>query len=903
MTTVVLKCEVIVHLRNLGVACALVLAFSPMPAFAQDADADLDGVGDVADAFPCDNGAAGELYAPGDGTHGTLAYEDQWPNKGDSDFNDAVINYNYVARTDANGDVVSLRATYSARALGGTIAVGFGLHLPVAAGSVQSVTRRIGNGPAEPIMVSTADAEATFIVSRDLRQELYAGASMQVNSRPDLATQSGLPIEVEVIFNAPTPLNFAAAPFDPYLFRTGDQSHEIHGPKFTGTAAMNTALFNTQYDGSSPGRSFVGTSGIPFMLDLPQSWVWPQEGVVISSAYPNITNFGQSGGTTNQDWYTSHIPSFVYAASSGATLPNPTFITGPRFVSDSSCVCSQAQQVVFDATGSQGLFIVPVGVTQVTVRAWGGAGGGSNAEGRRFPGGPGGYASGTLAVTPGEALTVLVGQGGLQTTNGQVRAFPNGGLAGRRSGYTMGHGGGRSALQRGSQELLVAGGGGGAGGTGWSSNRSTAGGAGGGLTGGDGSWATDGQDRSNCVGFGGTQSAGGVGGFCTGPYTGVAGPGSKNQGGDGVDFGAGGNSSGGGGDGYYGGGAAVLHGGGGGGSGFLDATYVSNGILQGSSSAQPAFNNIAEYAGGIAVGTANSSGGNGRLVISYNGPCVCQTALQSFSGVGADQSFTVPANVVRIRAKVWAAAGGGSNAEGRQFPGGAGGFVTGIIDVTPGETLTIKVGAGGRRSISGLITAYPHGGQSGLRSNYTMGHGGGRSAIERGGIELLVAGAGGGAGGTGWSSSRSTSGGGGGGTSGGNGGWATEGPNRAACAGQGATQTAGGVGGNCGSVGNPGIKNGGGDGPSSNSGGGGGDGYFGGGAGAVHAGGGGGSGFTHATLVAEGSMNAASGNSSPPNTNDTNYPGGNIGRGTANGDGGAGAVIILNHQYGACPGM
>jgi hypothetical protein len=693
-------------------------------------------------------------------------------------------------------------------------------------------------------------------------------------------------------------------PFDPFLFYAADPTHEIHGPNFTGTAAMNNGLFNTQHDGSSPGRSFVDTSGIPFMLDVPESWVWPQESVNVSSAYPSITLFGQSGGATNQDWYTQHNPSAVYTASSGTTLPSPTFISGPRYVADASCTCSQNQQVVFDATGTPGQFVVPVGVRAINVHAWGGAGGGSSAEGFQFPGGPGGYAGGTLAVTPGETLTILAGQGGVRTADGQIRAFPNGGLAGRRSGYSVGHGGGRSALVRGAQELLVAGGGGGAGGTGWSSIRSTAGGAGGGVNGGDGSWATDGNDRSTCVGFGGTQSAGGVAGFCTGPFTGAAGPGAKNQGGDGVDFGAGGNASGGGGDGYYGGGAAVLHAGGGGGSGFLHPTAVSNGTLQGSASAQPPFSTIGEYVSGIGVGSANAPGGNGRVVISFSGACVCQTALQSFSATDADQSFTVPVNVVRIRAKVWAAAGGGSNAEGRQFPGGAGGYVTGIIDVSPGETLTIKVGAGGRRTVSGRFTAYPNGGQAGLRTNYSMGHGGGRSSVERSTNELLVAGAGGGAGGTGWSSSRSTAGGSGGGTNGGTGGWATDGSDRSACPGRGASQVAGGAGGACGSA-EDGAKGQGGDafdfGGGGNSGGGGGDGYYGGGAGVLHAGGGGGSGFAHASLVTEGAMSLASGTSNPPNTNDLNYPGGNVGQGNANGDGGAGAVIILNHQYGACP--
>ena len=150
----------------------------------------------------------------------------------------------------------------------------------------------------------------------------------------------------------------------------------------------------------------------------------------------------------------------------------------------------------------------------------------------------------------------------------------------------------------------------------------------------------------------------------------------------------------------------------------------------------------------------------------------------------------------------------------------------------------------------------PNGGTPGLRSDYIIGGGGGRSAIylveESQETVLAIAGSGGGAGGTGWGDSQSISGG-SGGEIGENGSFLSL---STGCEGIGGTQTEsleqvceidgitlygpaggylfGGNGLNFDSLGNCG--------------GGGGDGYYGGGAGALHAGGGGGSSYVDETL-------------------------------------------------------
>lgn len=69
--------------------------------------------------------------------------------------------------------------------------------------------------------------------------------------------------------------------------------------------------------------------------------------------------------------------------------------------------------------------------------------------------------------------------------------------------------------------------------------------------------------------------------------------------------------------------------------------------------------------------------------------------VRKFNYQGTDQTFIVPADVEQIEVKVWGAGGGGSNYQSRYSTGGAGGFVSGFLDVSAGETYTVMVGQGG----------------------------------------------------------------------------------------------------------------------------------------------------------------------------------------------------------------
>ncbi|MBF0500074.1 MAG: fibronectin type III domain-containing protein, partial [Candidatus Riflebacteria bacterium] len=139
----------------------------------------------------------------------------------------------------------------------------------------------------------------------------------------------------------------------------------------------------------------------------------------------------------------------------------------------------------------------------------------------------------------------------------------------------------------------------------------------------------------------------------------------------------------------------------------------------------------------VAASAANDIAGNGNTVAtqltrgytaSGGSPNPC-----SFSYTGANQTYIVPAGCTSISVKAWGAAGGA----GSVYSGGGGGYVDGVISVTPGETLIARVGGGGSGTGSG---GFPNGG-SGASNG---GAGGGSSSILRSSTVLIEAGGGGG---------------------------------------------------------------------------------------------------------------------------------------------------------------
>lgn len=283
------------------------------------------------------------------------------------------------------------------------------------------------------------------------------------------------------------------------------------------------------------------------------SWLAPDDGGSAITAYES--RHSSDGGSTWTEWAATGSTATSTTVSG---LENGTAYVfevralngvGAGTASQTSAAIVPSGARTFAHTGAAQSYTVPAGVTSLTVQLWGAQG----YSATNYAGGLGGYATGTLAVTPGSVLGVYVGGRGIEAIGNRVRMGGgfNGGGDGQNNGTgsgRVGGGGGASDIRVGgsalSDRVVVAGGGGGA-----TNNTNCTGGAGGGTVGGDAGGSFAGR------GTGGTQVAGGdlygalgVGGSPTDGQT---------------------PWNGGGGGGYFGGGTSQEHAGGGGGSSYL----------------------------------------------------------------------------------------------------------------------------------------------------------------------------------------------------------------------------------------------------------------------------------------------------------------------------------------------
>ncbi len=258
----------------------------------------------------------------------------------------------------------------------------------------------------------------------------------------------------------------------------------------------------------------------------------------------------------------------------------------------------------FGYTGGMQTYVVPSGVTEITVDmvgAAGGAGGGLYYNPTQNQGGFGGSIQGSISVSSGQVIEVYVGGAGQDGNSG---GGAGGGFNGGGNGfywlgsYWGGGGGGASDIRIGGSTLVdrkfVAAGGGGGGFDYFACCNYERGGDGGDLNGDDGFYA---QSQGHpYAGGGGTQTSGGIGGDYAG--WGVGDDGQFGIGGNAPTngyYGYGNNDGGGGGAGWFGGGGGSFGGGGG-----------------GSSYADPSASGVVTVAG------VNS--GNGYVIISYDDP-------------------------------------------------------------------------------------------------------------------------------------------------------------------------------------------------------------------------------------------------------------------------------------------
>ncbi len=281
-------------------------------------DADKDGVADSEDSFPNDPYRAySALYPSND--YGTLLYEDLWPSTGDYDFNDLVMNYRINTITNAANQVVEVKYTLVAKAIGGALQNGFAFQIDsLSPQKIISISRSKSAGNLFTLAANGTEANQAFAnipVVSNVTQLLTNAGGLGVNIdtkkpfvAPDTTTmvitflQNGNPASGQTPVLAST---VGINNFNPYIIVNQQRQTEVHGANRIPSALAGTSNFSTSDDNSNPGakRFYKTKNNLPWMLNIDANIVYPQEGNDISTGFLKLLDWVNSGGISYADWY------------------------------------------------------------------------------------------------------------------------------------------------------------------------------------------------------------------------------------------------------------------------------------------------------------------------------------------------------------------------------------------------------------------------------------------------------------------------------------------------------------------------------------------------------------------------------------------------------------------------
>lgn len=269
------------------------------------ADTDNDGIIDLEDSYPNDVSKAFDNYS----TPSTVAFEDQWPHKGDYDLNDVVLSYSYQIVTNASNKVAQVKANYTLKAAGGSLQNGAGVQFNLPKGSAKNFVSSTG---------AELEAGQDSVVVM-----LFKQSGIELGGWNTFSGKSVNPKSYSFSFDlidGPSLSSFGIGSYNPFIWDNGSTSgqlrKETHLLGKYPTKLMNTKMLGTMDDASLSNKYFSTTNGLPWAIEVSTNdFKYPVEFISISSAYLKFANWAISGGTLSTDWYSNpanRIESNIY---------------------------------------------------------------------------------------------------------------------------------------------------------------------------------------------------------------------------------------------------------------------------------------------------------------------------------------------------------------------------------------------------------------------------------------------------------------------------------------------------------------------------------------------------------------------------------------------------------------
>jgi LruC domain-containing protein len=276
-------------------------------------DQDNDGVSDRFDDFPGDPTAAMSNFYPSETEFGTLAFEDMWPLRGDYDFNDLVVDYQFNTITNGENKVIQVRSSIVLRAIGAGFHNGFGWEMNMPSTAVSQVSGCNYQHSYISLNANGTEAnqtKANIIAFDNAFYVLKPNGGSYVNTvMGDPFTQ---PDTMKISITLSTPQSVSTVgypPYNPYLIVDKERGKEIHLPGYAPTQLANSTYFGTGDDNTNVSQNvyYRSKSNLPWAMNVPSNFIYPREKVSILDGHLVFGQWAQSSGFSFMDWYTDKL--------------------------------------------------------------------------------------------------------------------------------------------------------------------------------------------------------------------------------------------------------------------------------------------------------------------------------------------------------------------------------------------------------------------------------------------------------------------------------------------------------------------------------------------------------------------------------------------------------------------
>lgn len=257
-------------------------------------DSDKDGIIDSEDAFPND---ATKAFL-NSSTPSTVAFEDQWPNKGDYDLNDVVLSYKYQIITNASNNVAQVKASFTLHAVGGGIQNGAGVQFNIPSGKATNFSSGTGG------YLEAGQDSVVVILFKNSTAEL--GAWNTIPDQKPVATKS-YSFSFDVV-GGPSLSSFGVGSYNPFIWNNsnGTRGKETHLPGKYPTKLVDKSFFGTIDDASLTTSFYSTRTRLPWGIEVStENFKYPSEFKNITETYLRFADWASSGGKSSVDWYSN----------------------------------------------------------------------------------------------------------------------------------------------------------------------------------------------------------------------------------------------------------------------------------------------------------------------------------------------------------------------------------------------------------------------------------------------------------------------------------------------------------------------------------------------------------------------------------------------------------------------